>query len=129
MRAGLQRGAGCAGVIGGRARDVNEVGRFAREQQLEVLVNANIFYRAQGGLAPRGNRLVNRDDLDAGTLPPSGQMALLGDLAKAGNCTAKFQQRRSLIRWRNPTGGVSLLPHSPLCTRGGNEGSKRNGFV
>jgi len=46
---------------------------------------------AQGGLAPRGDRLVYRDDFDAGPLAPSGKMALLGDLSKAGNCTAKFQ--------------------------------------
>jgi len=43
---------------------------------------------------------MDRDDLDARTRSPSGQMALLGDLAKAGNCTAKFQESRASIRWQ-----------------------------
>jgi hypothetical protein len=50
-----------------------------------------MFDCAQRGLAPCCDRFMNRDDFDAGPLAPSGKMALLGDLSKAGNCPAKFQ--------------------------------------
>jgi hypothetical protein len=34
---------------------------------------------------------VDRDDLNTGPPAPSGKMALLGDLAEAGDCPAQFQ--------------------------------------
>ena len=81
--AGFKRGPGRGGVINGRTRDVQEVGRLAVEQQLEVLVNADVLDRAQGRLTARCDRLVNRNDFDAGPPAPSNQMAMLGDLAEA----------------------------------------------
>jgi len=91
VSAGFERGARRAGVVGGRAGDIDEVGRFARQQQVEVFINPDILDCAQSGLAPRRNRFVNRDDFDVGPPAPSGQMPELGDLPEAGNCASQFQ--------------------------------------
>lgn len=78
-------------MIGGRAGDIDEIGRLAGQQQAEILIDPDAPDRAQGGLTALGNRLVDRDDFDAGPLAPSGQMALFGDLAEAGDCATQLQ--------------------------------------
>jgi hypothetical protein len=89
--AGLKRSAHRAGVIGGRTGDIDEVRGFTRQQQVEVLVDADVPDCAQSSVPARRHGFVNRNDLNVRTLAPSRQMAQLGDLSKAGNCPAQFQ--------------------------------------
>ena len=91
--------------------DIDEVRRFAVEQQFEVLVHADMFDCAQSGLAARRDRFMDRDDFDLGPLAPSGKMALFGDLAKAGNCPAKFQGSSSSRVCENATSFYQFDPY------------------
>ena len=70
-------------MIGGRACDVDEVQALAVEHQFEVVVNADVRDEAHRMMAPLGDRVVNRDDIDLGPRTPSGKMRLRGNLAEA----------------------------------------------
>ncbi len=91
MRSRFERGACGVDVIGGRAGDIDKIRRLARQQQVEIFVDADIFDCAQRSLTPLGDRFVDRDDSDLGPLAPSGQMALFGDLAEPGDGAAQLQ--------------------------------------
>jgi hypothetical protein len=94
-------------VIGGRAGDIDKIGRLAGQQQVEVFIDADVFDRAQRRLTAFGDRFVDRDDFNLGPPAPSGQMALFGDLAEAGDGAAQFQ----ICDLMNPDG--VLLRASP----------------
>src|SRR5690242_15390393 len=73
----------------GRARDVEEVQRFAIEHQLEVIVDPHVFDQIDSVMAPRGNRIMDRDNADPAPRLPSRQMGIHGDRAKPRNCSTQ----------------------------------------
>ena len=90
MRVGFQSHPDRIGMEGGRTRDVDEVGSFAVEHQAEVVVDAHALEHAHRDFAPRGDRLMQRDDGDVVAREPSGPMTARGDFAEAGNRAAQF---------------------------------------
>ena len=44
-------------------------------------------------IAPLGDRVVNRDDIDLGPRAPSGEMGLRGNFAKTGNRSAQHRRQ------------------------------------
>src|SRR5260370_13561308 len=84
----------------GRTRNINKIGRLAVEQQLEVVINADILDQADSFMPPLGDWIVNRADSDILAHTPSSEMSAGGNLAKPGNRAAQFcsttHQRRQV---------------------------------
>jgi hypothetical protein len=70
-------------MIGRRACDVDEVQALAVEHQFKVVVNADVWDEAHRMMAPLGDRVVNRDDIDLGPRTPTDKMRLRRNFAKA----------------------------------------------
>ena len=70
-------------MMSGRTCDVDEIQALAVEHQLEVVVNTDVRDETDRLMAPLGDRVMNRDDIDLGPRTPSGKMRLRRNLAEA----------------------------------------------
>ncbi len=93
----LERHAGGRGVKRRRTRDVEKIQRLAVEHQFEVIVNADVLDEVHCAMAPRGDGIMNRDDVYVRTRPPSGKMSLRGNFAEPGDGAPQRHRRKHLL--------------------------------
>jgi hypothetical protein len=74
-----------------RARDIDEIERLAVEHQIQIVIDANVPDEVDSRVAPGGNWIVNRNDIDVVARAPADEMGARRHLAESGNRSAQHR--------------------------------------